>query len=203
MKTAKSIWLKLSLLCVVFSTPLFSSEYYYQITQADQTEIRQVIKTVTSIEEIGSYHQKWHLDDRSFTKTWEYINSTENSHLKVRREGNILYYSGEYRGKKVDFNKEIEDHPWVQQCDVSVPRHLLKTQKSQFYYIRSRDLKPILFTLENKSSNKQPNYFQAHIAPWPAFLWKIEYWFNQNHDTIIKKKVSGTPTLYMRLHDKP
>ncbi len=201
MKTVASMLIRLFIVLFSLGTLSTADELQYTVTQADQSEIRTVIITENTVEEKGKYTQKWQLDADQYTTRWEYSNSTENSHLIVTKTGHTLSYTGTYRGKQVSQEQTIKNHPWIQHCDVSLPQKSLVQTKTRFWYIRSRDLKPILFTLTNKSTPKTPHYYQIHISPWPSLLWKIEYWLDDTQQTIVQKRVSGSPILMMKLNE--
>ena len=178
----------------------------YTIRQADTSEqiVIRMDDTIgpKEIKYTSKYIQKWTLGNNGHTLLWIYQNVSENSYISIHSHKDYLSLSGRYRGRDVSSNVKVLDTPWIQYIDAYFPVNLFLNGITKFTYIRSRDLKPITLTIKQRiSPNPQLYHFQAFISPLPAFLWRMDFWVDKSSYLIVKKRISGSPTLFMTKND--
>ena len=209
--------IRLFIYIIVLSSPItcIGETFQYQIKSVDIDTTTQI--TITTdlekhhIYETQAYQHHWECDLDFNTQVWRYHHNKETSHLTVTRDQNKLHIIGKYRGKEVDMTYPIDDRPWYQFIDVYIPKPLQTTDAHSFWYLRSRDLKPIKLQLRyNKHETVSINNtmyaldrYQLTVSKWPAFLWRIHYWINPDTTVLMKKQLYTNPKIDMIYKEIP
>ena len=153
-----------------------------------------------------TFRHKWLLK-KNKTLQWQYSNKKESSELTVTKNEQNLNLSGKYRGKVVNLEYDLDDLPWIQSIDYFIPSFILNKKNIQFWYLRSRDLKPLKMELSNQGrqiiqlngEKYDTQHLELSIKPWPKWIWKTEYWIDNKSGHIILKKRHASPSLIMEL----
>ena len=193
---------------------IYGETYQYQVKSIDINAATQIsINTDQEqhhIYETQEYKHHWACDLNYDTQIWRYTNKNEESNLVAKRIQNELQITGMYRGKTVDITYPIDNMPWYQFIDVYVPKPLQNKQAHHFWYLRSRDLKPIKLTFKFKKTDTTQiqnklypaDLYQLSVSKWPSFLWSIDYWIDTKKEFLLSKKVNSNPTIDMTYTEK-
>jgi len=148
-------------------------------------------------------------DRRGMTREWMVVSPEQ--HLRVKREGNTLVYSGFQQGKKVDKTVLIDDTPWFQPLSYSLRQFIdLPQDRIEFWHIRTDTLEPVKLAAVKiglsfgEVSVGQMGYL-VEIRQSGVFapFWQASFWFRSGDNVFCRYEgrhgVWGTPLTVISL----
>jgi hypothetical protein len=105
---------------------------------------------------INGETEEWSLINNSSTDVplaWYVLSDTNSTNLVASRNANIISIKGIFNGAAVDTEYTVDDEPWIQAIDHSIPPDLLENNHYQeFWHIQINTLGIIKLAMENRGT---------------------------------------------------
>jgi hypothetical protein len=182
--------LALTLFLVLTYTFSFPAQVQNSCTEMAENQndrlARQLYQFVNSvaIEPAGAEEKLVNICDRNgLTREWMVMAPEQN--LRVKREGNILVFSGFRQGIKINKTIPIDDAPWFQPLACSLKQFSDSSrERIEFWHIRTDDLAPVKLA----AGKIGPGFGDARVGQMGylveilptggiAPLWQASFWF--------------------------
>lgn len=135
---------------------------------------------------LGSERDLTRVDAALATRSWELVDETVDTAVRVERSGNLLLISGRLRGEPVARERRIDGAPWFQTLSLSLRPFLASSQQTvEFWVLRPKTLKPYKLCaqkqpaelIEVDGAEIMADKLEIKLAGIGGLFWQAHYWF--------------------------
>ena len=139
-------------------------------------------------------------DDAYDTLSWSIEDPANETSIRAERHDSTISIRGEYRGKAVDKQVDVDADPWFQASSFSLRGFVVSDRESiRFWTLRSNTLKPYklqatkmgLETITVRGEPVAAARVELRLTGWKGPFWKSDYWYRPGDGLLLRFEGAG------------